>query len=402
MARQQVDIVIAGGGVAGLTAAAAFGSAGFSVVIADPAPPPQAVEDEASDLRATAFLQPSIALFRDAGVWDELAPFAVPLDALRVIDTTGTPPEITAERTFEPADVGQDSFGWNLPNWITRKVLTETVAAMPGVDMRSGTAIDGMTQRESEAIVRLSDGTSLSAQLLIGADGRASTVRRLASIPTRTQRYGQKALAFTVTHPLPHNNISTEIYNRGGAFTLVPAQDVDGQSASGVVWMQDGDVAQDCMQMAPEDLAEVMTLRSCHVLGRLTLASPRRLWPVITQTSTKMAAQRVALVAEAAHVLPPIGAQGLNTSLADIRVLRDLAHATPDALGTPKMLDAYEKARGRDVRLRASAIDLFNRVCKSDAPLVQGLRTAGLKTVHDLPGLRRTIMSQGMGVAQNT
>lgn len=402
MSRKSTDIVIAGGGVAGLTAAATLGAAGFGVLLVDPSPPPETAEDEASDLRATAFLQSSIALFREAGVWSALEPFAVPLDALRVIDTSGSPPKINAERTFLPGDVGHDSFGWNLPNWVTRRVLTEAVQDISGVEVRMGVALKSVTQRMTEAVVRLTDGSSVSTRLLVGADGRNSLVRETAGIACRIDRYGQKALAFTVTHPRGHQNVSTELYNSGGAFTLVPAQDIDGQPASGIVWMQNGADALRCLKMDPDELSEVMTLRSCHVLGRLTLASPRRLWPIVTQTAARLTDQRIALVAEAAHVFPPIGAQGLNTSLADIRALRDAAIARPGDLGGPSMLRTYERTRGNDIHVRARAIDLFNRVCQSDIPAIQSLRTSGLKTVHDLPGLRKTIMQQGMGGRHST
>ena len=140
-----------------------------------------------------------------------------------------------------------------------------------------------------------------------------------------------------------------------------------------------------------------MTERSCGVLGRLTLASPRRVWPVVTQTAERLTAERTALVAEAAHVLPPIGAQGLNTSLHDVAELVALAEADPAALGTPKMLTAYAKAREGDVRNRARVIDLFNRVCKSGEPAVQAIRLAGLRAVYDMAPVRKGVMRAGLG-----
>ena len=141
-----------------------------------------------------------------------------------------------------------------------------------------------------------------------------------------------------------------------------------------------------------------MTERSCGLLGPLELATERAVWPVITQRATHLTTERTALVAEAAHVLPPIGAQGLNTSLHDIAALYDLALADRENLGSPDMLDRYAQQRERDIALRGRAIDLFNRVCKSGEPAVQALRRAGLKTVYDLKPLRRGIMRAGLGV----
>ena len=397
MSRTQTDIFISGGGIAGLVAAAAFGRAGFSVILADPAPPVGSADEDGSDLRSTAYLQPARDLIEAAGLWDTLSAHATPLQTLRVMDTVGWPPSLRAARSFESSDLGDRPFGWNLPNWLTRKVLTETLAGMDRVDLRLGTGFARLVQRDAHAIVTLTDGTTLQARLVIGADGRASPVREAAGIDTDIRRYGQKALAFSVTHPHPHHNISTEIYNRGGAFTLVPMQDHQGGPASAAVWMNDGAKALELLTADTPDFEAEMTERSMGILGHLTLASPRRIWPVVTQSARRLTARRVALMAEAAHVLPPIGAQGLNTSLNDIAALLELAEKAPGDLGTSKMLDAYERARARDIHARARVIDLFNRVCKSGDVQVQALRLAGLKAVHDIAPLRRTIMQAGLG-----
>lgn len=391
------DVFISGGGIAGLSCALGFANAGFSVVLADPMPPPEEMTSDGSDLRSTAFLQPARVLLENAGIWDAMAPHATPLEALRVIDTSGTPPEIKTERTFQSTDLGEAAFGWNLPNWLTRKMMTEAASAAPGLDLRLGVGFKSILARENEAIVTLSDGARVRAKMAIAADGRASPLREAVGVNVSVTRYGQKALAFTVTHTRPHDCVSTEIYHHGGAFVLVPLPDVDGLPASAVVWMNDGPVAQDLMSMDEDAFSAKITERSCAVLGDVTLASPRRIWPVVTQTADRLTTRRVAVIAEAAHVLPPIGAQGLNTSLKDATVLIDLARAAPNELGTTTFLDAFEKARRRDMVARARVVDLYNRVCRSgDAP-VQALRGLGLKMVHDLRPIRKTIMRAGMG-----
>ncbi|MDJ0827588.1 MAG: FAD-dependent monooxygenase [Rhodobacter sp.] len=397
MAETQVDIFISGGGLAGLMAAAAFSHAGFSVVLADPAPPVTEARAEGSDLRSTAFLQPARTLFEDIGLWKLLAPHAVPLDALRIVDTKGWPPEITETRTFEPGDLGETSFGWNLPNWLTRREVLGFVEKQPHVQLALGTGFRSMLTRTREALVTLTDGTRLRARLVIAADGRASPVREAAGIAAHTTRYGQKALAFTATHPIPHDNVSTEIYNQGGAFTTVPLPDHQGTPASAIVWMNPGPKAQALAALPAAELGAEMTLRSCNMLGPMEPASAIRIWPVITQTAQRLTAERTALVAEAAHVLPPIGAQGLNTSLHDVAALYDLARAAPGDLGTPGQLARYAKSRERDIALRARAIDLFNRICQSGEPPVQALRSAGLRATHGIAPLRRTIMRAGLG-----
>jgi 2-octaprenyl-6-methoxyphenol hydroxylase len=118
---------------------------------------------------------------------------------------------------------------------------------------------------------------------------------------------------------------------------------------------------------------------------------------VVTRAADRLVAERTAIIAEAAHVLPPIGAQGLNTSLHDVATLEELARQSPDSLGTPDFLQAFQRARARDIQVRARAIDLYNRVCKSDAPALQDLRTLGLKLAHDIAPIRRGLMKAGLG-----
>ncbi len=394
---ENVDIFVSGGGIAGLVAAAAFGQAGFSVCLADPAPPPTSMEAEGSDLRSTAYLQPARDLMDAAALWPALEAAATPLEVLRVIDTAGWPPVEQTRREFRADDLSARPFGWNLPNWLTRKTLAEAIETTPNVTLRLGTGFKSLLARESEALVSLTDGTRLRARLVIGADGRASPVRAAAGIGHRRTTYGQTAFALAVTHPTPHDNVSTEIYNQGGAFTLVPMPDHARSPCSAVVWMNDAPEAHRLATLEAAEFDAHMTTRSLGILGPLTTVSPRRPWPVITQTADRLTARRTAILAEAAHVLPPIGAQGLNTSLQDVAALVALAAADPSNLGSRNMLDAYARQRTTDIHLRAHAIDLFNRVCKSDAPPVQALRTAGLKAVHDIKPLGDAVMRAGLG-----
>ncbi len=392
----ETDIFISGGGIAGLAAAACFGAAGFRVILADPVPPPKQ-DDDRSDLRSTAYLRPSRTLLERAGVWSALDPEATPLRVLRVIDTHGRPPQIREDRAFRAEETGAEAFGWNVPNWLARQALARRAAEMPEVELRLGTGFAALFARETGVVVTLTDGSRIAARLAIAADGHASPLREAAGIGVDIRRYGQKALAFAVTHERPHEDVSIEIYARGGAFTLVPLPDHDGRPASAVVWMNDGPEALRLAALDDAAFGAAATERSCGVLGALAPIGPRRLWPVVTQTARALAATRVALVAEAAHVLPPIGAQGLNTSLADIAELLAQAVADPGRLGTEAMLDAYVGARARDLSRRAAVVDLFNRVCRSDAAPVAALRLAGLRAVHGIAPVRRRVMQAGLG-----
>ena len=311
MAQTDYDIVVSGGGVAGLTAAAVFGSAGFSVLCVDPTPPVTARDADGSDLRTTAFL------------------------------------------------------GWNLPNWLLRREMVAHLDSLPSVTFKPGTGTTTLFTREAEARVGLSDGASVRCRLVIAADGRNSPIRSAAGIDVKTTRYGQKALAFAVTHPIPHDNVSTEIHRSGGPFTLVPLPDHDGQPSSAIVWMEEGPEVARLAALPVPEFEAAMNARSCHLFGPLTLASRRTVWPIISQVAERMAAERVALVAEAAHVVPPIGAQGLNMHF--------------------------------EVQARVTGIDLLNRASMLSAQPLRDARAQALSAIYSLAPVRKTLMQMGLG-----
>lgn len=397
MTHSTFDILVSGGGVAGLTAAAMFGSAGFSVICVDPTPPVTERDATGSDLRTTAFLQPAQALLERAGLWRRLAAHAAELQVMRIVDAGGPQPQARLTKDFNASDISDKPFGWNLPNWLLRREMVARLDELPNVAFRPGTGTKSVFTREGEARVGLSDGTEVRCRLVIAADGRDSPVRQAVGVGVKTIRYGQKALAFAVTHPAPHDNISTEIHRSGGPFTLVPLPDWQGMPSSAIVWMEEGPEAMRLSRLPQAEFEAAMNERSCGLYGPLTLASRRTVWPIISQIADRMHAERVALVAEAAHVVPPIGAQGLNMSLGDMRVLLDLAEAAPDRLGDAQMLQTYHRRRHWEVQARVRGIDMLNRASMVSAQPLRDLRMTGLNAIYSLAPVRRTMMQLGLG-----
>jgi len=392
------DILISGGGIAGLTAAATFGAAGFDVICVDPSPPITERDADGSDLRTTAFLQPSRDMLETCGLWDRLAPFAAPLQVMRIVDAGGDLPEPRVIRDFNAADISDQPFGWNLPNWLLRREMVARLAELSNVDFRPGTATIDLFTRTAEARVRLSDGNSIRYKMVVAADGRSSPMREAAGIRVKTTRYGQKALAFAVTHSISHDNVSTEIHRSGGPFTLVPLPDWQGQPSSAIVWMERGPRAVELLNMDAEPFEAAMTERSCGLFGPLRLASRRTIWPIISQSAVRLSGERIALMAEAAHVVPPIGAQGLNMSLGDLRCLLELAQARPDGLGDAQMMQAYHKARHSEIGMRVKGIDLLNRASMMETRALRDARAMGLTALYSLAPIRKTLMQMGLGV----
>ena len=360
-------------------------------------PAPTDRDPECPFLLSSALLHPARNLLEQAGLWEALAPHATALEVMQIVDAGGTDGSAREIRAFRASDVSDLPFGWNLPNWRLRREMVARLAALDTVDFRPGVGTSSLLGRTAEARVGLTDGSRIAAKLVIAADGRASLMRTAAGIGVTTRRYGQKALAFAVTHPIPHQNVSTEVHQTGGPFTLVPLPDQDGMPSSAVVWMDDGAASMARMDADVADFEAEMTARSCHTLGPLTLASRRSIWPIISQYAERLSGTRLALIAEAAHVVPPIGAQGLNMSLADTTTLLDLAQKRPESLGDAPMLDAYHRARMGDIRMRVTGIDLLNRASQASSPMARDARAFGLKTLHEVAPIRKTLMQLGLG-----
>ena len=397
MTKEHVDVLISGGGVAGLIAAAAFGKAGFSVICADPASPVTERDADGSDLRTTAFLQWSQKLLDEVGLWERFAPHAAPLQVMRIIDAGGEKSQARLVKEFDAVDISDKPFGWNLPNWLLRRELLAFLKDLPNVDFRQGVGTKALFTRTDEARVTLTDGNQLSCRLVVAADGRNSPMRDAAGIGVSTTRYGQKALAYAVTHPLPHENVSTEIHRSGGPFTLVPLPDYQGRHSSAIVWMETGPEVDRLANLPVAEFEAAMNERSCDILGQLTLASRRTVWPIISQVADRLSSERLALIAEAAHVVPPIGAQGLNMSLGDLRALLDLAVANRGDLGSQAMLDRYHKARHTEIQVRVTGIDVLNRASMARAQPLRDARAMGLNALYSLAPVRKTLMQMGLG-----
>ncbi len=388
--RIECEILIAGGGVAGLSAACTFAAAGFETLCVDPAPPATA-----QDLRSTAFLLPSVELLRESGLWEMLEPHAAPLSIMRILDAGGEAGVIREQADFLAADLGLPAFGYNLPNMLLREKMLAFLAKLPNFQLLAPESVGKLTPRSRGALVQLAGGDQVSARLVIAADGRNSPLREQLGIGVKTWRYGQKALVFNTRHTEPHQNISTEIHRSGGPFTLVPTED---PYSSAVVWMERGPRAAKLFAMEDAAFNAALAERACGTLGAIEITGKRALWPIIAQRAARLNGPRTALLAEAAHVIPPIGAQGLNMSLTDLKHLKSLViEARGQDIGAPELLQKYHRARWADMAARIKGVDLLNRASMAGSPMLKDLRRAGLKTLHSVRPLRDELMKRGLG-----
>ncbi len=396
MTKKFADVVVSGGGVAGLAAAVAFGSSGFDVLCVDPSPMGTNQKDPNADLRTTAYLQPAKKFLEQIGIWQLVQGESAALNVMRITDASGNEPQ---SYDFCASDISDEPFGWNVGNWIMRQALLDRISNLPNVTFLSGVSTNRILRRTSSALVGFSDGSSVEARLLIAADGRNSFVREAAGIEVARTDFGQMAITFAVTHPLPHNNVSTEVHRTGGPFTLVPLPDHQGKPCSAVVWMESNANVETLMGLDVEEFNAAATERSANILGPLENVSRRMPWPIISQLANRFYAERTALIAEAAHVVPPIGAQGLNMSLMDVQTLMELALQNQNGLGSPDQLKAYQSKRFNDVKLRHAGVGILNKTSMISIPAVQRLRAAGLQNLHAISPLRKAAMRLGLGAS---
>ena len=385
------DVIVAGAGAVGLTLAIALARAGLDVVVAG-------LIATRMPGRTVALLEGSIRLLETLGLWSALAEHAAPLRTMRLVDDTGSLFRIPPV-DFRAEEIGKPWFGCNIENSRLVEGLWSAARNTAGLrlfEQHLGSFEFGSTT----AAARLTDGTRLRAPILAAADGRRSPARTAAGLPIRTWRYPQAALTAILRHERRHNDVSTEFHTRQGPFTLVPLPGLPvAPHRSSLVWVMSPEDARRRSGLGPPELARSIERQSHMLLGGVTVEAPVGSFPISGMMSDRMAGRRIALVGEAAHAFPPIGAQGLNLGLRDVALLAQLlADAKPRAadLGSPDLLARYAHGRRGDVAMRTMAVDWLNRALLTDLLPIDLLRGAGLLAIGSVGPLRRFAMRRGL------
>ncbi|MBK6897145.1 MAG: FAD-dependent monooxygenase [Alphaproteobacteria bacterium] len=387
------DLLIIGGGMAGLTLAAILGRAGVRTDIVDPQPAPKLKETSPSG-RTVALMESSLNILRAAGIGAVIDEYGTPLQTMRIIDDS-LPEQETITREFEAQEIGMERFGMNLPNSILRAALYEQVKSLPCITLHVPGSLRDFTPQEGGIKATLEDGNTITARLLVGADGRASLVRSLSGIESRKQEYGQSAVTCIINHSRSHNFTATEFHRPGGPLALVP---MPGNQSS-VVWVVPEQKADELLTLSREAFTQTLQEKTDNLLGGITLETPPESWPLMSMKAVKLSAPRTALIAEAAHVMSPITAQGLNLSLRDVA---SLAETVVDALrlgldpGSASILKDFEKRRRTDIGSRVAGVDFMNRIVSNERLPLRDLRRAGLKVISGFAPLRHQAMRHGL------
>lgn len=387
-AAYECDILVVGTGPAGLVAALAMAGAGFATIAVGPA------LDPARDTRTTALFTGSVALLKNLGLGVRLTSAMVPMTGLRLIDDTGGIWR-APETLFRAEELGLEQFGINIDNAALNRALFAAAHEQPALQLIEDTVARDFQSDERAVCVRLSSGASISARLIVAADGRGSLCRREAGIETQTSHYPQSAVATRFQHTRAHDGISSEFHRPSGPLTTVPLAGTQ----SSLVWVETPDEAR--RLMALDDVAFIVTLeeRLQGLLGAVRTIGPRASFPLVRMAADRLGARRIALIGEAAHVIPPIGAQGLNLGLRDIATLVELviqSRRLGADIGSDAVLSAYDTERRSDIATRTAMVDTLNRSLISDFLPLHLVRGAGLHALNTLPWLRRLVMREGL------
>lgn len=387
-----IDICVVGGGPAGLITALTLARSGASVALVAA---PHRPAGNRPDTRTAALFTGSINLLRNLGVWENCERHSETLNAIRLIDDTEgllKAPEIK----FTAGEIGLDRFGYNVPQGALVSALEAAVAAQPGRIQRIASAGAAAVRPHSGAIaIELAEGSSLEARLVAAADGRNSICRQGAGIEIEKSGYEQTAVTCIFDHSRPHDGVSTEFHRLAGPCTVVP---MPGQSSS-LVWVERPAVAERLMSYDDTAFTRILEQRLGGLLGLVSNVSPRAAFPLTSVHANRMAANRVALIGEAGHVMPPIGAQGLNLSFRDAAVLAELVAREREKdgdPGAPALMEAYDAARRGDVRTRTLMVDILNRTLTSSFTPIQLARGLGLHALNAITPLRHRLIHEGL------
>ena len=390
--KNKYDVIIVGGGLAGLSTACLLGKAGLKIACLDQMDP----KIQMLDLRTTAISYGSSKVLTRAGIWEDMLPKACPIEDIQIFD--GPSPLLL---NFLSEEVEGNAFGWIVDNADLRKTLLADIGLMENVTHIAPAKVSDFKVGDVVATALLENGDTLTSKLIIGADGRHSFTREWMDIDTRQWSYNQRAVICCVEHENPHNNVAVEHFWPEGPFAILPMRDdKNGKHRSSVVFTEHGPEKNSLMQFTDVEFETALAARFPESYGAVKMLGKRAAYPLGLIHAVSYTGLRMALIADAAHGIHPIAGQGLNLGFRDIDKLTDLiitAHHNGEDIGGHDLLAAYQSSRRIDNMAMVAVTDGLVRLFSNNIPPVRALRKFGLKLVSKLPPAKNFFMKQAMG-----
>ncbi|MEM1277953.1 MAG: FAD-dependent monooxygenase [Pseudomonadota bacterium] len=390
MERTQVAIV--GGGLIGPALALALKSASIEAIVLDAKPVETRAADD-FDGRAYAIALGSQRLLATLGIWDKVAGEAQPITDIHVSEGKAPDPLLH----FDPKELDEGRFGWILEDRFLRRALLDALSEK-GIADFAPVSVEGMARDTYSAALTLSDGKVLNADLVVAADGRRSGLGRMAGISQVGWRYEQTGLVNAIAHERPHNGLAHQSFFQGGPFAVLPLTG----NRSSLVWSERRATAERLSALPDGAFTEEIAHRIGGRLGQIELIGKRWAYPLDLSLATAYAADRLALVGDAAHGVHPIAGQGMNMGLRDIAALAEVltdASRLGEDIGKLTVLSRYQQWRRFDATSMALGMDALNRLFSNRSRVLSTVRQAGLRAVDALGTARRGFMREAIGAS---
>lgn len=392
---KKYDVVIVGGGLSGLSLSCLLGSVkGLKVACIDREPFERHLTN---DERTTAISYGSAQILKRASVWDDIVSAGCPIENIEILD--GHSPMLLQ---FLSEEVQGKAFGWILSNTHIRKCLMKRIEELENVDHMAPAKVDDFEVSDAHVDVMLEGGEVLRASLVIGADGRGSSVRDFMDVDIRSWNYNQTAVVCYIAHENPHDNKAVEHFWPEGPFAILPMKPREGNvHCSSLVFTEHGRKRDSLMKLSDDEFLEQVRARFPESYGQIEIINNKRMaFPLSLVHAAEYIAPRMVLVADAAHGIHPIAGQGLNLGFRDLGVLAELVeravHENMD-VGSSALLQAYQTKRRPDNMAMVAVTDGLVRLFSNNVPPVKFMRRMGLKTVARLAPAKRFFMRRAMG-----
>ena len=390
------DIIITGGGLGGTSLALALAKAGHTVTLIDSLPVSAQMQDD-FDGRSYALALTSQRMLAAIGMWDALAPTAQPMLEIKVTDGRAGEGPSPFFLHFDHAEIEEGPMGFMIEDRHLRRALLDAIVDEPNITHLPGQTVSEQTTDLQSVQVTLASGKTLTAALLVGADGRQSGTARRAGIKRTEWDYDQTALVCAIAHEKPHGGIAHQFFMPPGPLAILPLTG----NRSSIVWSETTTDAARIHALPDDAYLDHLRPRFGSFLGDIALAGKRFTYPLNLTLANSLIADRLALVADAAHGVHPIAGQGLNAGLRDIAALAETlteARRRGEDIASPLVLERYQQWRRFDTATLALATDGFNRLFSNDNPLLRAVRDLGMGAIQSIPGLRRSFIREAAGL----
>lgn len=396
---QSFDVVIAGGGIVGLALACSLQSnslqgSGLRIAVLENNPPDDTPLPEQPGLRVSAINAASERLFQHIGVWDKIiAQRACPYQGMEVWDR-----DSFGKIAFRGEEYGFSHLGHIIENQVIHRALWQQAEQLDDVTLLSPTKLKNIAWGENEAFITLEDQQQISARLVVGADGAHSWLRQHADIPLTFWDYGHHALVATIRTAEPHQSVARQVFHGEGILAFLPLTD---PHLSSIVWSVSPEEAQRLSALSHTEFNKILASTFDLRLGVCQVESERLTFPLVGRYARSFAAQRLALVGDAAHTVHPLAGQGANLGFMDVAELASelnrLQREGKD-IGQYLYLRRYERRRKHSAAMMLASMQGFRELFDGSNPAKKLLRDIGLTLADSLPGVKPQLVRQAMGL----